>query len=138
MWTGFAGHESRGLIHSDDAEVGEGNMKRKDGYIEREKGQREVASCGSDERNSCRELPFWLRQCTRPTHLCSIVRLKCLSLFFPGGVMMKSNSGDTSLATRNLPTPHAQPLPSTFVLLPTTTPCSRRGAGGVPSPQMAS
>lgn len=105
---------------------------------EREKGQREVASCGSDERNSCRELPFWLRQCTRPTHLCSIVRLKRLRLFFPGGVMTKGNSGDTSLATRNLPTAHAQPLPSTFVLLPTTTPCSRRGPTGVPSPQMAS
>lgn len=36
--------------------------------------------------------------------------------------MMKSNSGDTSLATRNLPTAHAQSLPSSFVLLPTTPP----------------
>lgn len=40
LWTGFKGHESRGLIHSDDAEEGEGNTERKDGDIERERKDR--------------------------------------------------------------------------------------------------
>lgn len=58
--------------------------EERDGDSNREKGEREVASPRCDERNSCRELPFWLRQSTRPTHahLYSIVQSKRLS--FPG------------------------------------------------------
>lgn len=35
---------------------------------ERREGGRSPSSAQGDERNSCRELPFWLRKSTRPTH----------------------------------------------------------------------